>query len=65
MKVKHVLIVFILGMILTTIGAFFKIQHWPGAAKILLVSLLLEVIGGLLFIWKLATIKDFKDFLNK
>ena len=65
MKVKHILAILIIGPIGVSIGAFFKIQHWPGAAKILLISLIIELIGGILAVWKLLTIKDFKDFLNK
>ncbi|MCD4694950.1 MAG: hypothetical protein K8S16_01820 [Bacteroidales bacterium] len=64
MKVKHILAIFLLGVIGATIGVFFKIQHWPGAGFILVVSLSLEVLSGILAIWKLLTIKKFKDFLN-
>ena len=65
MKFKHILALLIVGSIGVTIGALFKIQHWPGASVILLVSVILEVIAALAAVWKLLTIKDFTDFLNK
>jgi hypothetical protein len=65
MKVKHILVLLILGSTGAVLGALFKIQHWPGASVILMVSILLEVLGGILAVWKLLTIKDFTDFLNK
>ncbi len=64
MKVKHILVIFLLGVVGVIIGAFFKIQHWPGAATILMISVGLEVLSGILAIWKLLTTKKFKDFLN-
>ncbi len=65
MKVKHIIALLIIGSIGVTLGALFKIQHWPGGSVIMIVALILETIGGLLAVWKLLTIKDFTDFLNK
>lgn len=65
MKVKHILAIIILGVTGVILGALFQIQHWPGSHKILLVSLGLESLGGILMIWKLISIKDFSNFLNK
>ena len=65
MKFKHILAMLILGSVGVTIGAIFKIQHWPGASIILLVSMLLELFAGIIAVWKLLTLKDFSDFLNK
>ncbi|AUC82006.1 hypothetical protein CW733_07660 [Lacinutrix sp. Bg11-31] len=44
------LVIFILGIILTIIGALFKIQHWPYAPQILTLGTIVEVIGLLLLI---------------
>ncbi|WP_299385255.1 hypothetical protein [uncultured Lacinutrix sp.] len=44
------LIIFILGIILTIIGALFKIQHWPYASQILTLGTIAEVIGLVFFI---------------
>ncbi len=50
-----------LGVIL---GAFFKIQHWPGGSTILGLSLIFELFAGLLIAWKLFKYKGGDDFLN-
>ena len=65
MKVKHVLALFVLGVCGVIIGAVFKIQHWPGAHRILLFSMIIQVVAGILFIWKLLRMKETRDFLNK
>lgn len=65
MKVKHILALFILGLICTVLGALFKIMHWPGAPELLTAGIFLQVIAGFLGIWKLFTNKEFKNFLNK
>ena len=52
------LITFLIGMIITIIGALFKIQHWTGASFILMTGMSLEVIGLILLI--IALIKNAK-----
>ena len=64
MKVKHIIVLFLLGMFITIIGALFKIQHWPYGSEILTVGSLTEGLAMLLGIWKLLTTKKFKEFLN-
>ena len=65
MKYKHIIIVFVLGMIFTTIGALLKIMHWPMASIILTLGMLMEVLAGIMFIYKLITNKKTNDILNK
>lgn len=65
MKVKHILAVFIIGLICTLLGATFKIMHWQFAPELLTAGTFLQVIAGILGIWKLFTTAAFKDFLNK
>lgn len=36
------LVLFLLGMALTIIGALFKIMHWPSANSILIIGMLTE-----------------------
>ncbi|MFN3753805.1 GldL-related protein [Flavobacterium sp.] len=38
-------IVFLIGMILTIIGALFKIMHWTGANVLLSIGMLSEVLA--------------------
>ena len=48
MKVKQFvfpLLICILGVIFTIIGALFKIQHWPYGPELLTLGSILEVIG--------------------
>ncbi len=39
------IVVFLLGLIVTIMGALFKIQHWPYGSILLTIGSLLEVIG--------------------
>ena len=64
MKVKHIITIFLFGLILMIIGALFKILHWPGSVMLIIISTALKVIAGLLAIWKLFTVDKFKEFLN-
>ncbi|WP_046746272.1 GldL-related protein [Kordia zhangzhouensis] len=64
MKVKHIIAIFLLGVFITTIGALFKIQHWPYGSELITSGSLTEGLALLLGIWKLFTTKQFKDFLN-
>jgi hypothetical protein len=41
-KYKIPLVLFLLGMVITIIGALFKIMHWPGASIMLVVGMLTE-----------------------
>jgi hypothetical protein len=47
MKKKYLLplILFLLGIAITIIGALFKIMHWPGANFILIIGMLTEAIA--------------------
>ncbi len=65
MKYKHIIVVFVLGMIFTTIGALLKIMHWPMASGILTSGMLAEVLACLMLIYKLIVNKNSNDILNK
>ncbi|WP_313805733.1 GldL-related protein [Flavobacterium sp.] len=65
MKYKYILILFILGFMLSVIGALFKIMHWPGASKMLLFGMLSEAFSGLLLIIKIIKDQNPNSFLNK
>jgi hypothetical protein len=68
MKNKQILIVFILGGILTILGALFKIMHMElGAVDgnlLLTIGMLTQIISLILFIIKLMRNKK-DNFLNK
>ncbi len=52
MKLKHALVLIVLGLSAYVVGALFKIEHWAGADALLIVAAAL-IVSGLL----LATIK--------
>lgn len=68
MKTKHTLIILGIGLLLTFVGAVLKITHMEigpvNGNNLLTIAMFIEVIGGILFLYKLLTHKKFKDFLN-
>ena len=42
---KIPLILFLLGMLFTVVGALFKIMHWPFASMLLIVGMLTEAVA--------------------
>ena len=44
-KYRIPLILFLLGMTITIIGALFKLMHWPGANIMLIIGMLTEAIA--------------------
>ena len=65
MKIKHILIVLILGIVLTLAGSLFKILHYAGAEKLLIGGMGLQVVAGIMAIWKLVTSNKTNSFLEK
>lgn len=67
MKNKHILAIFILGVLITIVGALFKITHWDlgvlSANSILIVGMTIKIFAGILFITKLLGTNS--EFLNK
>lgn len=65
MKLKYIIVVYIIGMLLITAGALFKIQHWMFASEFLTAGTVIQLIAFILFIIKLLTDKNFKNILNQ
>ena len=69
MKNKYILAILVSGMIITVIGALFKIMHAEFSGvngnHVLIVGLVLEAIAGALFISKLISDNKNNEFLNK
>jgi len=65
MKVKHILVLFLIAYISMTIGTLLKIMHWTYGDEFIILATIIKVIVGILAIWKLFTMQGFKDFLNK
>ncbi|MBA5791485.1 gliding motility protein GldL [Flavobacterium sp. xlx-214] len=68
MKTKHTLIILLIGFIIILIGAVLKIIHLEigplNGNSGLTVGIFVEVIGGVLLLFKLITAKKSNDFLN-
>lgn len=68
MKIKHALIIFLIGFLISIVGTLFKITHWsfgPFSGNIILIiGSIFETLGVLIFLYKLLTSSKFKDFLN-
>ena len=68
MKNKYIIAIFIIGTIITVIGALFKIVHFElGVVTgnvLLTIGMLYQVFAGIVFIVKLFLNKN-NEFLNK
>jgi hypothetical protein len=64
MKIKHILIIYILGFIFLTLGALLKILHYQYGPELLTIGTSLNILAGFLFIIKIFTSDKFKEFLN-
>lgn len=49
-KFKIPLVLFLLGMVFTIIGALFKIMHWPNASLLLIIGSVTEAIAIIILI---------------
>jgi hypothetical protein len=65
MKVKHILVVFLVAYVLETAGVHFKIMQLAGAPQLFTAATSLKVTAAILAIWKLISIKDFSNLLNR
>ncbi|NPD45639.1 gliding motility protein GldL [Lentimicrobium sp. S6] len=64
MKVKHIIILFLLGYILELLGGYFKIMQLMGAQEVFTVAISLKVVAAVWGIWKMFTLKNSTDILN-
>lgn len=64
MKVKHAIILLVLGFCLDFFGGVMKILHWQGADLVLIVALISKVVGALILLYKILMYEKLKDFLN-
>ena len=53
MKNTQILTLFIIGTVLVTIGAMFKILKWPFASLFLIVGMTFEAVSGVLLVIKM------------
>jgi hypothetical protein len=64
MKVKYIIVLFVVSLLVISIGALAKLQHWPWAGPSLIAGMILQCTSYILAIIKALTTKKYKDFLN-
>ena len=64
MKIKHTYIILALGIIIWIIGALMKITNLSNADMVLFISTIVEVIGVILFLYKITRNRNLKDIFN-
>lgn len=58
---KQILVLFLIGAILTIVGAIFKIAQLPLASFLLIVGMTFEAAAGILLVYKISRKEDKKD----
>ena len=64
MKIKHAILLLVLGYCCDFIGGVFKILHRAGGDQLFVAGMVLKVVGILLIVYKLFTHPKAKEFLN-
>lgn len=65
MKLKHALMVWLTGFTISVLGSIFKLESFSFASEVLLAGMLLQMLGGILILYKLITHPKVQDFLNQ
>jgi uncharacterized membrane protein len=65
MKYGYIIIAFLIGIVLTIIGALFKVMHWPYADLLLNIGTAVEIISLVLLIIKLIRGMNNNKLLKK
>lgn len=58
---KQILVLFLIGAVLTIVGAIFKIAALPMASFLLIVGMTFEAAAGVLLVYKISRKEDKKD----
>lgn len=53
MKTKHILILILTGLMISVLGAFFIMLHWPFANILLIIATIMQIMGGVFLVVKL------------
>lgn len=65
MKYWHILVIFIMAMAVTLVGALFKLMHWPGASLMLMGGMGGQFISLVLLAAKVISDRKNNNILNK
>lgn len=63
-KVKHIIVLFLIGVGVMTIGSLFRMQHWQGSGVMLMLATFTKTVAIALGIWKVLKLKKYKDLLD-
>lgn len=55
MKIKHIVSLFLFGLIIMIVAIMFKIMHWPYGGVLVITASSLKVFALALGIWKVMT----------
>lgn len=64
MKLKHALVIFVLGYCFDFIGSCFKIMHWKYGDELIIIATVLKVCGAIFFLFRAVSHPKIKAFLN-
>lgn len=64
-KIKHCIIILLIGYIVLILGFLGKINSEPWGRKFMTIGILIQVVAIILAIIKFIIMKDLKDFINK
>lgn len=64
MKNKHILALFLIGVVVTIAGAAAKLMHWELASLLLIVGMTFEAVAGICLIAKLLKKNNSGGFLD-
>jgi len=65
LKYKYIIILFLIGWLIGSVGFLFKVQSWPMASELVLLTTAINVLSIFLLILKVAFTFDKNSFLNK
>jgi len=65
MKWSVIIILFVFGMVVTIVGAFFKLLHWPGSSLMLGFGMAVQAISLILLIVKSLKKDKIDNSINK
>lgn len=64
-KFKYILILFVLGWILISIGGLGKINSEPWGGSLINTGFVIQIVAGILAVWKLFLVKNVKDIFSE
>ncbi|MGQ2984627.1 GldL-related protein [Flavobacterium sp.] len=65
MKYWVIIVIVLIGLMITIVGALFKIMHWPGASLMLIVGMGLKALGILLLLIKVVMARNSNSLLKQ